>query len=69
MILRRVIQHVKKQEWTAIAIDFCIVVLGVFVGIQTNGVSTMLCMKPYEHTIFGVIVSSYCKDDFLCYQY
>ena len=36
MILRRVIQHVKKQEWTAIAIDFCIVVLGVFVGIQVS---------------------------------
>lgn len=34
MILRRVIQHVKKQEWTAIAIDFVIVVAGVFVGIQ-----------------------------------
>ena len=28
MILRRVIQHVKKQEWTAIALDFVIVVFG-----------------------------------------
>ena len=34
MILRRVIQHVKEQNWTAIAIDFVIVVLGVFMGIQ-----------------------------------
>jgi hypothetical protein len=34
MILRRVIQHVRKQEWTAIAIDFVIVVFGVFMGIQ-----------------------------------
>ncbi len=34
MILRRVIAHFRKQEWTAIAIDFVIVVLGVFVGIQ-----------------------------------
>ena len=34
MILRRVIQHVKKQEWTAIAIDLVIVVVGVFIGIQ-----------------------------------
>jgi len=34
MILRRVIEHVRKQEWTAIAIDFVIVVAGVFVGIQ-----------------------------------
>lgn len=36
MILRRVIAHFRKQEWTAIAIDFVIVVLGVFVGLQVN---------------------------------
>jgi hypothetical protein len=34
MLLRRVISHVKKQEWTAIAIDFVIVVVGVFIGVQ-----------------------------------
>ncbi len=34
MILRRVIHHFKNQEWTAIGIDFVIVVIGVFVGIQ-----------------------------------
>lgn len=36
MILRRVIGHFRKQEWAAIAIDFLIVVLGVFVGLQVN---------------------------------
>jgi hypothetical protein len=34
MILRRVIAHVRKQEWTAIGIDLVIVVVGVFIGIQ-----------------------------------
>jgi hypothetical protein len=34
MILRRVIAHVRKQEWTAIWIDLVIVVVGVFIGIQ-----------------------------------
>ncbi len=34
MILRRVISHVRNQEWTAIALDFVIVVVGVFIGIQ-----------------------------------
>ena len=34
MILRRVMVHVRRQDWTAIAIDFVIVVIGVFVGIQ-----------------------------------
>lgn len=36
MILRRVIAHFRKQEWAAIAIDFLIVVIGVFVGLQVN---------------------------------
>jgi hypothetical protein len=36
MILRRVIEHLRKQEWTAVAIDFVIVVVGVFVGLQVS---------------------------------
>jgi len=36
MILRRIIEHVKAQNWTAIGIDFVIVVIGVFVGIQVS---------------------------------
>lgn len=36
MILRRIIEHVKAQNWTAIAIDFFIVVFGVFIGIQVS---------------------------------
>lgn len=34
MILRRVITHVREQNWAAIAIDFLIVVAGVVVGLQ-----------------------------------
>lgn len=36
MILRRITAHFRKQEWTAIVIDFLIVVAGVFVGIQVS---------------------------------
>lgn len=36
MLLRRVIAHFRKQEWTAIALDFLIVVGGVFIGIQVS---------------------------------
>ena len=36
MLLRRVISHVRNQEWTAIGIDFVIVVVGVFIGIQVS---------------------------------
>jgi hypothetical protein len=34
VILRRVMQHVRDQSWFAVGIDFVIVVVGVFIGIQ-----------------------------------
>lgn len=40
MILRRIIQHVRQQAWTAIAIDFLIVVVGVYIGIQAQAWNT-----------------------------
>ncbi len=36
MILRRLIENVKRQAWTAIVIEFVIVVIGIFVGLQVN---------------------------------
>ncbi len=36
MILRRIAEHVKAQNWIAIAIDFVIVVLGAFVATQVS---------------------------------
>ena len=36
MLLRRITEHVRAQNWTAIAIDFVIVVVGVFIGIQVS---------------------------------
>jgi hypothetical protein len=36
MILRRLTANLKAQNWTAVGIDFLIVVLGVFVGIQAS---------------------------------
>lgn len=34
MLLRSVIKHVKAQSWFAVGLDFAIVVVGVFLGIQ-----------------------------------
>ena len=36
MLLRRISEHVKTQNWTAVALDFVIVVAGVFMGIQVS---------------------------------
>ncbi|NNU16530.1 hypothetical protein HK107_09380 [Parvularcula sp. ZS-1/3] len=36
MILRRLTEHVRAQNWLAVGIDFVIVVVGVFIGIQVS---------------------------------
>ena len=34
MIFRRIKAHIENENWFAVLIDFCIVVVGVFIGIQ-----------------------------------
>ncbi|MFK8030118.1 MAG: hypothetical protein AB8G18_07750 [Gammaproteobacteria bacterium] len=36
MLLRRIKSHIEKENWFAVFIDFCIVVLGLFMGLQAN---------------------------------
>jgi hypothetical protein len=36
MILRRLTQHIKAQNWFAVGLDFLIVVVGVFMGLQVS---------------------------------
>lgn len=36
MILRSVMKHVRDQNWLAVGLDFFIVVVGVFIGIQVS---------------------------------
>jgi hypothetical protein len=50
MILRRVIGHLRQQEWTAIAIDFVIVVVGVFIGIQVSNWNESRVLRERERT-------------------
>ena len=49
MLLRRVIEHVKKQEWTAVFLDFVIVVVGVFIGIQVSNWNAMRGVRAKEY--------------------
>ncbi|MEL6378777.1 MAG: hypothetical protein AAFR69_01220 [Pseudomonadota bacterium] len=50
MILRRVIEHVRTQNWTAIGIDFVIVVVGVFMGIQLGNWNEARALKAQERS-------------------
>lgn len=36
MILRRIVEHLKQQHWTAFAFELAIVVFGVFIGLQAD---------------------------------
>jgi hypothetical protein len=51
VLLRRIIEHVKVQNWIAVAIDFAIVVLGVFIGIQVSNWNARLALEKHEHTL------------------
>lgn len=55
MLLRRMIAHLRKQEWTAIAIDFLIVVLGVFMGLQAQEYSSTRADRQSETEILLAI--------------
>jgi hypothetical protein len=50
MILRRFNAHFRNQEWAAVAIDFVIVVLGVFIGIQVSNWNEDRVLRERERT-------------------
>ena len=57
MILSRVIVHVRAQNWTAIAIDFLIVVVGVFMGLQAQEWSKEREERKRELQIVGDLLA------------
>lgn len=48
MILHRIVQHFRKQEWPAIFIEFVIVVFDVFLGMQVNNWGTIRAERASE---------------------
>ncbi|HUH00039.1 MAG TPA: hypothetical protein VMQ83_12825 [Gammaproteobacteria bacterium] len=56
MLLRRVIEHVKTQNWTAVALDFVIVVTGVFIGIQVANWNEDRALRKREEVYLGQIL-------------
>ena len=56
MILRRVTEHLSKQHWTAVFLDFVIVVVGVFVGIQAANWNESRKQHVEEHRYYAQIL-------------
>lgn len=53
MLLRRITEHTKDQNWFAIGIDFAIVVVGVFIGIQVSNWNESLGFEKREETLMS----------------
>jgi len=51
MRLRRIIEHLSEQHWTAIWIDLVIVVVGVFIGIQVSNWNQTRADSQREHLL------------------
>lgn len=55
MLLRSITKHVKDQNWFAVGIDFCIVVIGVFIGIQVANWNEERGRKAQEHSYLVLV--------------
>lgn len=62
MLLRRINEHVKAQNWTAVGLDFIIVVVGVFIGIQVANWNDTLGEREREAQILQNIATDLRSD-------
>lgn len=53
MLLRRITEHVKSQNWFAVGLDFLIVVVGVFIGLQAANWNAARTDAIREQEIFA----------------
>ena len=53
MILRRISENVKSQNWFSVAVEFVIVVVGVFMGLQVQDWNEARKERIEEHELLG----------------
>lgn len=56
MILRRLMIHLKEQNWFAVAIEFLIVVLGVVIGFQVTAWNQQRAIAAEARSNLGLII-------------
>lgn len=62
MILRRVIAHMRKQEWTAVALDFLIVVAGILLAFQITAWNEARGERELEQRYISRLVEAVSAD-------
>src|SRR5512144_3373426 len=56
MILRRVVEHAKTQNWFAVTLDFFIVVIGVFIAIEVANWNQARQDRQEERRYYGQLL-------------
>lgn len=56
MLLQRVILHLKQQNWFAVFLDFLIVVLGVFIGVQVSNWNESQKQRVLYHDAYQRVI-------------
>ena len=59
MILRRITEQVRTQNWSAVGAELVIVVVGVFLGLQAQDWSTARAERSAEHAAIGRLIIEY----------
>jgi hypothetical protein len=59
VILRRITEHVKAQNWFAVAIDFVIVVVGVFIGIEVSNWNAARADRNREQVLIQRVAADF----------
>lgn len=62
MLLRRVVEHTKAQNWFAVALDFLIVVVGVVIGIEVANWNQARQDRQEERRYYGQLLIDLRRD-------
>jgi hypothetical protein len=62
MLLRRITEHIRTQNWFAVGLDFLIVVCGVFIGIQVANWNDAQHDRQRESVYLEALVADVRKD-------
>jgi len=62
MLLRRITQHVKEQNWFAVGLDFVIVVVGILIAFQITEWNEARADRQKEAEFFGSVLENLRSD-------
>jgi hypothetical protein len=57
MILRRLAEALRRQDWVTVTLEFFIVVVGIFVGLQVDGWNEARNNRALEHQYLGRLLA------------